>query len=78
MTLLKATLLDAGYQVVVDAKIILIVRKPAPPGGAPFVESSLYDTGKVLLKTTDRDLAEAAYADLQPHLAAAIRPSAGA
>jgi hypothetical protein len=68
---LKGRLAAAGYAVVVDAKVILIVRK-APPGGAP-VESSLYDNGKVLLKTTDRPSAEAAYADLEPHLAAARR-----
>jgi hypothetical protein len=62
---LKAALLRDGYQVVVDAKIILIVRKG--------VESSLYDNGKVLLKTTDRAAAEAAYSALEPHLAAATR-----
>jgi hypothetical protein len=60
---LKQALVAQGYQVVVDAKIILIVRKE--------VESSLYDNGKVLLKTTDRAAAEAAYADLEPHLARA-------
>ena len=61
---LKARLAAAGYAVVVDARIILIVRKGA-------VESSVYDTGKVLLKTTDRPAAEAAFADLEPHLLAA-------
>jgi hypothetical protein len=65
MERLKAALLRDGYLVVVDAKIILIVRKG--------VESSLYDNGKVLLKTTDRAAAEAAYADLVGHLAAATR-----
>ncbi|MEA3143206.1 MAG: hypothetical protein QOG31_530 [Thermoplasmata archaeon] len=65
MERLKAALLRDGYLVVVDAKIILIVRKG--------VESSLYDNGKVLLKTTDRAAAEAAYADLVRHLAAATR-----
>jgi hypothetical protein len=68
---LKASLLRDGYHVVIDAKIILIVRKPNESGTAPAVESSLYDNGKVLLKTTDRAAAEAAYAHLQPHLAAA-------
>ena len=62
---LKRRLQDGGYVVVVDAKVVLIVRKG--------VESSLYDNGKVLLKTTDRPAAEAAYADLEPHLAASRR-----
>ena len=67
---LRRGLSEAGYAIVVDAKVILIVRKAA---GGTAVESSLYDNGKVLLKTTDRPLAEAAYADLEPHLAAARR-----
>lgn len=62
---LKRRLVGAGYQVVLDAAIILIVRKG--------VESSLYDTGRVLLKTTDRAAAEGAYAELEPHLQAALR-----
>ena len=65
MRLLRDRLAKAGYDVVIDAAIILIVRKG--------VESSLYDTGKVLLKTTDAQAAKAAYADLEPHLAAAVR-----
>lgn len=65
MAALKKAVVAAGYTVVVDARIILIVRK----GG---VESSLYDDGKVLLKTTDRAAAEGAYADLEPHLAATV------
>jgi hypothetical protein len=56
----------------VDAKDILIVRKALQGGSA--VESSLYDNGKVLLKTADRPLAEAAFADLEPHLGASRRP----
>jgi hypothetical protein len=77
MARLKATLLRDGYHVVVDAKIILIVRKATPTGpSTPIVESSLYDNGKVLLKTTDRAAAEAAYAALLGHLAAATRPAA--
>lgn len=63
MVRLKKAVVAAGYAIVVDARIILIVRK----GG---VESSLYDDGKVLLKTTDRAAAEAAYAELEPHLVA--------
>lgn len=64
MPRLRDLLRKAGYAVVVDARIILIVRAPGPAA----VESSLYDTGRVLLKTTDRDSAEAAYAALAPHL----------
>lgn len=64
---LKRDLAAAGYKIVVDARIILVVREP----GAAAVESSLYDTGRVLLKTTDRDAAERAYAALERHLQAA-------
>ncbi len=67
MARLKKGLLAAGFVVVVDARIILIVKKGA-------VESSLYDDGKALLKTTDREAAERAYADLEPHIAAAALP----
>lgn len=70
---LRRRLSEAGYTIVVDAKIILIVRKPVAGGEGPAVESSLYDNGKVLLKTTDRPAAEASFADLEPHLAAARR-----
>jgi len=61
----------AGYTVLVDARIILVVRAPAQG-----VESSLYDNGRVLLKTTDREAAEAAYAHLEPLLLAAGGPFA--
>ena len=64
---LKARLAGGGYAVVIDARVVLIVRKGTPAGP---VESSVYDNGKVLLKTTDRPAAEAAYADLEPHLLA--------
>jgi hypothetical protein len=74
MERLKVALVRDGYTVVVDAKIILIVRKPVPTGApAQPVESSLYDNGKVLLKTTDRAAAEQAYSLLAPHLDAAAR-----
>jgi hypothetical protein len=66
MGLLKGRLQEAGFTVVVDARIILIVRQDG-------VESSLYDNGKVLLKTTDRPAAERAFAALEPHLATARR-----
>jgi hypothetical protein len=73
---LKRRLTASGYVVVVDARIILIVRKQVDvsvSGGVwkVDVETSLYDNGKVLVKTIDRDAAEAAYVDLQPHLALA-------
>lgn len=72
MPALKRRLQDGGYAVVVDAKVVLIVRKSlSTPGPMREVESSLYDNGKVLLKTTDRPAAEAAFAGLEPHLAAA-------
>jgi hypothetical protein len=65
MAELRRRLSGDGYTIVIDARIILIVRKG--------VESSCYDTGKVLLKTTDRDAAERAFAGIEPHLAAATR-----
>ncbi|HUR26275.1 MAG TPA: hypothetical protein VM327_09715 [Candidatus Thermoplasmatota archaeon] len=68
---LRARLASAGYSVVVDAKVILIVRKAV--GEGPAVESSVYDNGKVLLKTTDRSAAEKGFADLEPHLASCRR-----
>lgn len=66
MAELKRRLVAAGYTIVVDARIILIVRH----GG---VESSLYDNGKVLVKTTDRAAADTAYAGLKPHVDGAAR-----
>ena len=66
MPRLRDLLRKAGYVIVVDARIILVVRA----SGAAAVESSLYDTGRVLLKTTDREAAETAYASLEPHLRA--------
>jgi hypothetical protein len=68
---LRRRLAEAGYAIVIDAKVILIVRKALAEGGA--VESSVYDTGKVLLKTTDRPAAEAAFTDLEPHLVGSRR-----
>lgn len=67
---LKRRLEAGGYAIVVDARVVLIVRQPAGAAGGP-VESSVYDNGKVLLKTTDKPAAEAAFADLEPHLVAA-------
>lgn len=72
---LKRRLQDAGYALVVDAKVVLIVRKAArgAEGAEQPVESSVYDNGKVLLKTTDKPLAEAAFADLDPLVAGSRR-----
>lgn len=66
MAALKKRLQAGGYTIVVDAKIILIVRHAG-------VESSLYDNGKVLLKTTDKQAAQKAYDDLLPHVTASAR-----
>lgn len=74
MAALRRRLVEAGYTIVVDARIILIVRKPVAGAVGPTVESSLYDNGKVLLKTTDRPAAEASFLDLEPHLSACRRP----
>lgn len=52
-----------GFEVKLDARILLLVRRDD-------VESTVYDTGKVLLKTTDKAEAESGYAALRPHLEA--------
>lgn len=70
MARLKSALVADGYKVVVDARIILIVRKG--------IESSIYDNGKVLIKTTEKTAAEKAYADLEPHLQANFARISGA
>jgi hypothetical protein len=62
MRVVRDRLKAAGFTIVVDAHVILIVRKG--------VESSVYSDGKVLLKTTDREAAERAYVELEPHLLA--------
>lgn len=64
MAVLKDALEGAGVKVVLDAKVILLVKTP------DGTEASVYDNGKVLLKTTEKDAAEAAYAMLRPHLEA--------
>ena len=68
---LRRRLVEAGFAIVIDAKVVLIVRTAAGDGAG--VESSLYDNGKVLLKTTDKPLAEAAFADLDPHVSGSRR-----
>ncbi len=60
---LKGALAGDGFDIVLDARVLLLVRKGT--------ESTVYNTGKVLIKTTDKGAAEAAYAVLEPHLAAA-------
>ena len=63
MAELRAALEAEGYAIKVDARILLLVKKD--------VESTIYDTGKVLLKTTEKEEAEKGYGDLRPHLEAA-------
>lgn len=63
LAMLKQALVIDGYTIHLDARVLLLVRKD--------VESTIYSTGKVLLKTTRRAEAEAAYEDLRPHLEAA-------
>lgn len=58
----KDALAADGFEIVLDARILLLVRKG--------VESTVYDTGKVLLKTTEKAEAEAGYAAIRPHLEA--------
>lgn len=52
-----------GFDVILDARILLLVRRDG-------VESTVYDTGKVLLKTTEKEVAEAGYAAIRPWLEA--------
>lgn len=59
---LKAALVADGFEIVLDARILLLVRAGT--------QSTIYDTGKVLLKTTQKAEAEAAYDRLRPHLEA--------
>ncbi len=59
---LKPMLAAAGFTIVLDARILLLVKKGT--------ESTVYATGKVLLKTADKDEAESAYEALRPHLEA--------
>lgn len=59
---LKQTAEAAGFSIIIDAKVVLIVRDQEG------VESSVYEDGKVLLKTDDRSAAEAAYTRLRPVL----------
>lgn len=59
---LRAALSEAGFEVLRDARVLLLVRWE--------VEATVYHTGKVLLKTTDAGAAEAAYARMRPLLEA--------
>ncbi len=59
---LKEALAAAGFEIVRDARVLLLVRKD--------VESTIYHTGKVLLKTTDAAAAEASYLEMRPLLEA--------
>lgn len=64
MGALKEALAGGRFQVLLDAKVILLVKDPHG------TEASVYDNGKVLLKTVDRNEADSAYAALRPHLEA--------
>ncbi len=59
---LKARLTAAGFTIMLDARVLLLVKKGT--------ESTIYSNGKVLLKTAVKDEAEAAYEALAPHLEA--------
>lgn len=59
---LKAALAAAGFEVLRDARVLLLVRLG--------VEATVYHTGKVLLKTTDAEAAQTAYDRMRPHLEA--------
>ncbi len=59
---LKEALADAGFEILRDARVLLLIRKG--------VESTIYHTGKVLLKTTDGAAAEASYQEMRPLLEA--------
>ena len=59
---LQSDLRAAGYTIVVDARVVLIIRDAAD------VESSVYGDGKVLIKTADKEAAQQAYDRLRPTL----------
>lgn len=59
---LRTALAGAGFEVLRDARVLLLVRSG--------VEATVYHTGKVLLKTTDAEAAQAAYDRMRPHLEA--------
>lgn len=59
---LKKDLGADGFEIVLDARVLLLVRKGT--------ESTVYSNGKVLMKTKEKAEAEAAYAALRPHLEA--------
>lgn len=62
---LKQALLADGYEVPLDARVLLLVRREA--------ECTVYNTGKVLIKTRDKDAAQTTYDGLRPHLEAAYQ-----
>lgn len=57
---LERTLLDSGWELVVNAAVMLIVRKE--------IEASIYQSGKMLLKTRDPGAARKAFSALHPHV----------
>lgn len=57
---LERTLQEEGWTLVVNAAVMLIVRKD--------IEASIYRSGKMLLKTRDPDIARQVFAALHPHV----------
>jgi len=57
---LERILNGAGWETVVNAAVMLIVRRD--------LEASIYRSGKMLLKTRDPEAARAAFAAIHPHV----------
>ncbi len=58
MARLRARLEQAGYEVLLDARVMLLVRGP--------LEFTVYQTGRVLMKTRDAAEANAAFEQFGP------------
>lgn len=57
---LERTLVATGWDLVVNAAVMLIVKRD--------LEVSIYQSGKMLLKTRDPDIAKQVFAELHPHV----------
>lgn len=60
LDLLERTLVAGGWTLVVNAAVMLIVRRD--------IEVSVYRSGKMLLKTRDPDAALRTFRELHPHV----------
>ncbi len=60
MARVRAALEAAGFEILLDARIMLLVRGR--------LECTVYQTGRILMKTQDADAARAAYDELGPLL----------